>query len=336
MRFSQILKHNGLEVVVVKLPSPFPQANEINVYLFPEEGVMIDAGVRTREAREVLFSEMEKNNLPKSEVRRIYLTHGHPDHAGNVAHIQRHSGARIYLHEEEIIRITRRIVEKVRNEREMYFSFFRRIGVPDEMIETIAQMNEGIEIAMSFVNEDGLFTLKDGDTFWIGNHKVEVLHVPGHTPGMLNFYFRECGVLFSGDHILPTITPNPILELGNDGRTRRSLINYFTSLEKVKKLESLSLILPGHGDVIYEPVKTISSLLDFYLRRKEFIYRKLRKMGRATPAELVNEVFPNTRKTDYFLAISEIVGNLEMLEEEGRIVKENDSEYIFYSISKHC
>lgn len=335
MKFSQTINLKDLEIVIVKLPSPFPQANEINVYLFPSHKVMIDAGVRTREGREILFSEMEKHHLPKTEVKRIYLTHGHPDHAGNLAHIQRHSEAIIYLHEEEKNRITYQIVEKVKDEKTLYLSFFRKIGVPDEIITMMIQMNEGIEGVMSFVNETRLQPLNDGNSFNIGDCEVNVLHVPGHTPGMLNFYLPSYGVLFSGDHILPTITPNPILELNTDGSTRKSLINYLNSLKRIQNLQPLNLILPGHGSLIYNPREILSSLLEFYRRRKELIYRTLVKLGRAKPIELVNEIFPNLRRTDYFLAISEIVGNLEILEEEGRITREENNEYIFYSISKH-
>ncbi len=42
-------------------------------------------------------------------------------------------------------------------------------------------------------------TVDDGDTFEFGGEKVSVISTPGHTLGMINFYFSQSGVVFTGD-----------------------------------------------------------------------------------------------------------------------------------------
>ena len=69
------------------------------------------------------------------------------------------------------------------------------------------------------------------------------LHTPGHTPDHLCLFDPEHGVLLSGDHVLPTITPHISgLVAGAD-----PLSAFFASLEKVKHLDGVTLVLPAHG-----------------------------------------------------------------------------------------
>ena len=83
-------------------------------------------------------------------------------------------------------------------------------------------------------------SLKDGDTFTLGNMAFEVRHTPGHTPGGLCFLTGRH--LFSGDSIFP----------GGPGRTGSPdrLRQLLESLEaKVFTLPDDTRIYPGHGEI---------------------------------------------------------------------------------------
>lgn len=80
----------------------------------------------------------------------------------------------------------------------------------------------------------------DDDYFDLGNRAIEVIHIPGHTPGSIALLDRENKVLFSGD---------PIQEEGNIfmfGPTR-NMNAYILSMERLEGMDSFDTIYPSHG-----------------------------------------------------------------------------------------
>ena len=83
--------------------------------------------------------------------------------------------------------------------------------------------------------------LADGDVFEVAGARLEVMHTPGHSPGGVCLYWRDGGVLFSGDTLFQ----------GGPGATGRSHSDFGTIIESIRdKL----LVLPpetavhtGHG-----------------------------------------------------------------------------------------
>jgi hydroxyacylglutathione hydrolase len=81
--------------------------------------------------------------------------------------------------------------------------------------------------------------LSDGDTIWVGNLKLTILHTPGHTPGSL--CFRVARYLISGDTIFP----------GGPGKTNtpgdfNQILKSITG--RIFVLPDDIRIYPGHGD----------------------------------------------------------------------------------------
>ena len=69
---------------------------------------------------------------------------------------------------------------------------------------------------------------------------AEVIETPGHTPGGVCYYFKEDGVLLSGDTLFA----------GSVGRTDfpgGSMTTLVESLKKLKALPDLTKVIPGHG-----------------------------------------------------------------------------------------
>lgn len=93
------------------------------------------------------------------------------------------------------------------------------------------------DAAMLPVKADHL--LKNGDLFQCGSDKIEVIHVPGHTPGSLCFKIGK--YLISGDTLFP----------GGPGKTgsAKDFKTIMTSIkEKLLTLPDETVILPGHGN----------------------------------------------------------------------------------------
>lgn len=83
--------------------------------------------------------------------------------------------------------------------------------------------------------------LEEGDRVCFGNSTLEVLHVPGHSPGSLCFYEPKQGVLFTGD----------VLFAGSIGRTDLMQGDYDRLIEgictKLLTLPAETKVYPGHG-----------------------------------------------------------------------------------------
>ena len=83
--------------------------------------------------------------------------------------------------------------------------------------------------------------IEDGEDITFGNHKLNVINTPGHSPGSVFFYCEEEGVAFSGDTLFCMSVGRTDLELGNYG----SLLD---SLRLIAgKLPGDTVIMPGHG-----------------------------------------------------------------------------------------
>ncbi|MFP4148109.1 MAG: MBL fold metallo-hydrolase [Nitriliruptoraceae bacterium] len=87
-------------------------------------------------------------------------------------------------------------------------------------------------------------TLTGGQRLQVGDLEIEVLHVPGHTPGSLCFLARgeQRDHLVSGDTLFP----------GGHGRTEseEDHVRIMDGLEQqvFDRFADTTLVLPGHGD----------------------------------------------------------------------------------------
>jgi glyoxylase-like metal-dependent hydrolase (beta-lactamase superfamily II) len=145
-------------------------------------------------------------------LEKIWITHGHLDHAGGTAALKAATGAVIEgPHKEDRFWI------------EQIPASGARYGMPD---------------AQAFTPDRWL---DDGDVVTLGETSFEVFHCPGHTPGHIVFFHRQARFAQVGD----------VLFQGSIGRTDfprgdfQSLINSITG--KLWPLGSDVQFVPGHG-----------------------------------------------------------------------------------------
>lgn len=83
--------------------------------------------------------------------------------------------------------------------------------------------------------------LKEGDIIKIGEIKLEVLEVPGHSPGSLVLYDRKAGVMFAGDVLFRGSIGRSDLPGGDGSLLVRGI------KEKLMTLPGSTVVYPGHG-----------------------------------------------------------------------------------------
>jgi glyoxylase-like metal-dependent hydrolase (beta-lactamase superfamily II) len=300
------------KVYRIELPIPFP-LQTTNVFLIDDPPrTLIDSGVKTESSLEALSRELETLGLNLQGIERILITHAHIDHYGMAKQLATMSGAKIYIHPIEYKR-SRSFLHSIG----LLKIILLKNGTPETVARETLQYVEGAERYGDPV-EDALF-LEDGDFVPFESLTLQAISCPGHSPGLLCYYWKDKKLLFAGDHLLKDITPNPVVYPPTEGPLFRypSLKHYLKSLERIKKLE-LSLVLPGHREEIHEPKQRIDNTLKHHRDRMDQVFSLISKCER-TPYEIAVELFPDISALQIFLAISETLGHLEILREKGAI-----------------
>lgn len=311
---SELNKH-GIHRLVV--PVPFP-VESLNVY-FAEEPVptLIDTPPRGASFLKLLREGLNALGYSVEDIGRIILTHPHFDHFGLARDIAARSGAEIWA-AAGTSRCFRS--ESIEDDERFQYSLLAKAGAPPESIQYVRDKFGGWARQYGCDLTPSLY-LGDSSTVRMGNRSLSVTSVPGHTPWCILIHDQESHIAFTGDFLLHTISSNPIVQRPSAvPQGYGSLKALISSLKKVRKM-GLKLALPGHGSFIEDPNGRIDGLLQFIEERKALIHAVVRS-GPHTLFRMVKMLFPHIRPYELFLAVSEIIGYLEVLEEEGKVVRE--------------
>lgn len=293
----------------IEIPTPFP-VGPVNAYLLIGDPLtLVDAGPKTAEAQRALERGVAAAGARLGHIRRLLLTHGHTDHAGNAAWVVQRSGAEVYIHEGDQAKVSGQ-----RWAPEHLKTFLSQAGVAEASQEVLTERLRSLQQYFDPLTQ--VSPLKDGDYLPLAGERLRALHTPGHSNGHISFY-HEDGVLIAGDLLLGAISPNPVVEFTHEGKRIPTLPQYLQSLRRVLLL-NCETAHPGHGDPIANPSARARELIAHHEQRKEEVAATIRR----TPKPLVTicqELFQNLDELNLMLALSEIVGHLDLLAEEKRL-----------------
>lgn len=298
----------SMQIQRIEIPTPLP-VGPVNAYFLPgDPPTLIDTGPKTEETRAALEAGLGAAGFRVDEIRRIILTHGHTDHFGSAASIQEQSGAEVFGHDADR--------PKFNGERWLVGhlgKFFTEAGLPSAFLQSFLDTLRGYRELFDPLPH--ITALQDGDQVSMGNGRLRVLHCPGHSQGHVCLY-HEDGALIAGDLILETISPNPVVEFSVEGKRIPTLPQYLQSLRRVLLL-NCEVAYPGHGAPIANPGGRIRELIAHHDQRKEQV-RALLGPTAKTLHELTQEFYHELDHINTMLALSEIVGHLDLLIEEKR------------------
>ncbi len=296
------------------LPLPFDALKAVNVYVLEtDDGLtLIDGGWAIQQSRDVFESSMRSLGHSLRDIRQFLVTHMHRDHYTQAYVIGKEVGAQVSLG----------IGDKPTMDLMHDPSLHTDPNVTRLILAGAAEVAAGwrslVPDKKPTVDDYGMpgVWLDQDLAIDLGNRRLDALSTPGHTQGHYVFADLPGGLLFAGDHVLPTITPSIGFE---PAWVQQPLRDFLASLHKVRALPDL-MLLPAHGPVATSTHARIDELLLHHEQRLEACMRAVAG-GARTAWEVAGEL-PWTRRNrrredlgpfDVVLAAFETLAHLELL-----------------------
>lgn len=307
----------------IPLPLPNDGLRAVNVYAV-EDGtgvVLVDAGWDIPEARARLDEGLSAVGASVGDVRQFLVTHVHRDHYSQAVAIRRELGTPVRLgHGEEPTLSVLASPEWAPLEPQL--ALLRACGagrVADELQAALPRHPPPPSISWDLPDH----WLTEGPLELASGRQLQVVETPGHTRGHVVFEDRAAGLLFAGDHVLPTITPSIGFE---PALSPDPLGAFLGSLARVRQLPDATL-LPAHGPVAPSVHARIDELVDHHGRRLDEVERVV-AAGADTPYAVADRLRWTRRERaleeldpfNKMLAVAETWAHLVLLAAQGRLV----------------
>ena len=293
----------------LQLPISLPGLGHVNCYALEDAHglALVDPGLPGPQSWRALQARLTAAGFPVRRVHTVVVTHSHPDHFGGANRLRRESGAAI---------VTSALFRNWWDagsdaELDSADDPGTPVSVDDAPGSSSARSGAGgttpwggrrhrpparrrvqMRVMRSFASNmftvpDPTQRLDDAETIRLAGREWIAVHTPGHTPDHLCLLDPAEGVLLSGDHVLPTITPH----ISGVGAGADPLQRFFSSLERMHALAGVRTVLPAHGHPFEDLHARADAIRDHHLERLTTLRRAMDALGPATVADLSHELF---------------------------------------------
>lgn len=338
-------------VLRMQIPINFTGLGHVNSFaLLDDRGAtVVDAGLPGSETWSAIRQRLADAGLGVRKVHTVVVTHSHPDHFGSAGRLAHAAGAELvaerrfhtwFEHQPHGHRdasdgaggdggggggASRSSVEEAEGDDTGYLGLIRARRTPwggqpfpssrrQRIVRRLA--TEGLLPAMRPPIPDR--RVADGDVLTLARREWRAVHTPGHTGDHLCLYDPAEGLLVSGDHVLPTITPH----IGGLSPLADPLGSFLSSLARLHGIGPVRLVLPAHGHPFTDLRQRIDEIVAHHDERLDSLRRIAREAGapatRLTVVEMSQQLF--RRPLWGMMAESETFAHLEFL----RLRKEAD------------
>ena len=305
-------------VLRFQLPIDMPGLGHVNTYaLLDDRGAaLVDPGVPGESSWKALTARLKAAGIPLERVHTSIITHSHFDHFGGSSQLAEEAGADILTHAAFTTFGDDIVCQDPTHDH----------GNPDEVPyrERTGKTPWGTpshlpsaEDLKRFGGDRGWWTphvtkrVRHGDVIPLAGREWVVHHTPGHTMDHVCFHDPVEGVLLSGDHVLPTITPH----IGGDTITD-PLEDFMASLDEIGKVGPITTVLPAHGHPFDDLAGRTKAIKEHHLERLETLLGICHDLGWATVPAISQRLFKE--RSWGHMAESETWGHLEHLRLTGR------------------
>lgn len=299
----------------LRMPLPF-QLDHINLWLLRDgDGwTIVDTGFPDDGVRATWEGIIAGLDGP---VKRLIVTHFHPDHLGLASWLMERTGAPLWMTTGEFL--TAHVVwnEVGGHGARFMTEQFRQHGLDGERLAKFAQRGSGYRKAVPAL-PDFYRRLKSGDQVAVDGRPWQVLIGYGHAPEHMALYCPELDVLISGDMLLPRISTNISVFAATPDAD--ALGWYLDSLdEMVRKIPEKTLVLPSHG-LPFTGVQARVEALQAHHEDRLHALENSCEQAPQSAAELLDVLFNRALDTHQTMfAMGEAIAHLNYLEQAGRL-----------------
>jgi glyoxylase-like metal-dependent hydrolase (beta-lactamase superfamily II) len=302
----------------LRMPLPF-RLDHINLWLLEggDGWTIVDTGIcrdEVKAAWETLFAGVMGNR----PVKRVVVTHFHPDHAGLAGWLTERFDAPLVMPLTEWTFARMLSLDGQDQSQNAFNAFYKRAGFTDEMMQTVSKRVGGYRNIVSPIPTQ-FERIADGDTIDIGGRKWRMIVGRGHSPEHACLYCDADDVLISGDQVLPKISPNvSVWPQEPEGRPLKLFIDTIDRLRK--EVGGDPLVLPSHNWPFQGFHARLDDLDAHHVDRLDETVEALEQGS--TGVEVLYRLF--RRELDEhqtFFAIGETLAHLHHLLEDGRAVR---------------
>lgn len=303
----------------VTLPLPFASPRSVNCYLVEGEAglTLIDCGVLDPATMHTLEGAIAQVGQG-APLQRLIGSHLHPDHMAAAATMAADHDCEFVMHATTGDQVAGYNDWTLR--RDDIVELVRRHGGPDEAVAAFSEIWPRPDWAGSAIAPTR--PVEHGDRLELGSGRhLEVVYTPGHHTTHICLRDSLTGHLFSGDHVLPRITPYVAVDLdGGD-----ALADFLTSLELVENLDP-GLTYPAHGAIIEQGKGRARQITLHHQRRIGAMLDEMQG-GPITAWAAMEATFrPDLDLQSQYLAFQETLAHLEYMVRHGRAHRIEDDQ----------
>jgi len=342
-------------ILRMQLPIMLPGLGHVNCYVLEDERglTVVDPGMPDPDSFESFRSRLAQIDARPEHVHTVVVTHSHPDHFGGAGRLRIRYGARVIAHEQfrtifdptdddsELEDASSPLVERWDPERvaetmlgdgpitelpERHTIWGGLIPLPS-MLEINHMRTWDADTKRGFLTPSPTLRVADGDPIRLGRRDWFAVHTPGHTGDHLCLWDPTDGVLLSGDHVLPTITPH----ISGLTDTQDSLADFFGALDKVAALPGVRHVLPAHGLPFVDLPQRVEEIQTHHHERLGRLAEISSEIGEADVIEMSHHLF--RERSWGAMAESETYAHLEHLRLAGRAQRREAGGKLWYLVS---
>ena len=308
---------------------PLPMVLErINLWLL-EDGdgwTVVDTGLALPASEEIWEGVIAKYFRDR-RVKRVIVTHMHPDHVGLAGWLTRKFDCELWISREEYLMCRNLVADTGREVPKAALDFYRSAGMKSEELERYKR-HFGDFGRMVSTLPDSFRRLQDRETLLIDDRYWQVITGNGHSPEHVCLYCPALKLLISGDQVIPRITSNvsvwPTEPHGDP------LSDWLDSCKKlVSLLPSDLLVLPAHQEPFYGLHTRLNQLIQGHVQALDRLYNYLSEPR--TAIDCFSSLFKRSVGNDVkVIAIGESVAHLNYLLHRQMIVRELRDDGVSY------
>lgn len=195
-------------ILWMRLPLPM-KLDHVNVYALRDEDgwSLIDTGFASRRTK-AIWKQLMAGPLAGLPIRRVFVTHHHPDHVGLAGWFQSDFGAELVTTRTAWLFARMLTLDEQPVPTRETLDFYTSAGMDPQILASRAQDRPFNFADVVAPLPLGFTRIRDNDAITMGGRVWDIHCGNGHAPEHATFWSREDGLVLAGDQILSSISPN--------------------------------------------------------------------------------------------------------------------------------